>query len=285
MNIQSIIRTLLFMAIAIIIASCNSGKDSPRDAAGDSTKTGGPKTGGEIVVSVAASLKESMEELGNQFEKETGVHVLFNFAGSNELARQIIAAPKVDLFLSAAQNWMDTVEKGGRMVAGTRRDLLSNTLVVIANSASDWKLDAPCAMTKITFKNLSLGDPEAVPAGKYARQWLGSVQCDGKPLWDGMKDRVAPAPDVRAALALVVADPQMLGIVYKTDQLAFADKTRVLYEVKDGPPIRYVVAQIAEGSNPDAGKRFLDYLASDGARAVFEKHGFTSISTKAPSTP
>lgn len=239
----------------------------------------------EVIVSVAASLKESMEELGASFEATTGTHVLFNFAGSNELARQIIASPKADIFLSAAENWMDTVSAHGGVMEGTRHDILSNSLVVIANSGTAWKMDDPCAMASITFKNLSIGDPEAVPAGKYARTWLTSVQCGGTSLWEMVKDRMAPAPDVRAALGQVVASPEVIGVVYKTDQLAFKEKTRVLYEVNDGPPIRYVVAQIAGSPNPTDGKKFLDYLRSPAAERIFEKHGFTWIPAGGAATP
>ncbi len=145
---------------------------------------------------------------------------------------------------------------------------------------------APCAMASIPFKNLSMGDPEAVPAGKYGRTWLASVQCDGKSLWDAVKDRVAPAPDVRAALGLVVASTDVIGIVYKTDQLAFKGKTRVLFEVTDGgPPIRYVAAQIVGSPNSSDGGAFLDYLMSPEARRVFEKYGFTWIGSGGSTTP
>lgn len=264
------------VSVAMTLGACTSeNKVKPR---GDDSSVGRDASEKrEITVSVAASLKESMQELGASFEATTGTHVLFNFAGSNELARQIIASPKADIFLSAAENWMDTVSAHGGVMEGTRHDILSNSLVVIANSGAAWKMDDPCAMASITFKNLSIGDPEAVPAGKYARTWLTSVQCGGTSLWDMVKDRMAPAPDVRAALGQVVASPDVIGIVYKTDQLAFKEKTRVLYEVKDGPPIRYVVAQVNGSPNPSDGKKFLDYLRSPDAEKIFENHGFTWI--------
>jgi molybdate transport system substrate-binding protein len=220
-----------------------------------------------------------MQDLGKAFEKANGVKVIFNFAGSNELAQQIVATPKADLFLSAAENWMDTVEQKNRLVAGTRGDLLSNTLIVVAQKGATWKVDAPCAMATLGFKHLSLGDPKAVPAGKYAQKWLSSVVCGGDTLWNKVKDRVAPAPDVRAALGLVTADPDVVGIVYRSDWLAYKDKTDSLYEVKDGPAIRYVVAQIAGGPAPDDARKFLEFLGSVEARDVFEGHGFLPIAS------
>lgn len=274
------------MIVLIVVAgACSSQNDTSGGSDSTAANAPAPNENREITVFVAASLRESIQELGAMYEKQTGTRVLFNLAGSNELARQILAAPKADIFLSANENWMDTVDQAGRVVAGTRSQLLSNSLVVVAKTGSGWKLDDPCGLIPMKFKNLALGDPEAVPAGKYAKQWLSSVQCDGKPLWDAMKDRVAPAPDVRAALALVVADPRMIGIVYKTDWMAFADQSSVLYEVKDGPPIRYAVAQIAGSPNSEGAGKFLAYLKSAEAGQVFEKHGFTFLSQQAPTTP
>lgn len=239
----------------------------------------GSRDADEVVVFAAASLRDAMEELGSQFEEETKIKVLFNIAGSNVLAQQIVATPRADLFLSASQRWMDTVEEAGRLVAGTRRSVLSNRLVVIAHPQSAVTLNDPCALGALDFKYLALGDPDAVPAGQYARTWLASRTCGGQSLWQALEGRIAPTPDVRAALSLVLADPGLVGIVYKTDWLVFAGQARLLYEVpvEEGPAIRYVLAQIAESPNPDGARRFLDYLTKAPAREVFERHGFTPL--------
>lgn len=281
--INRIFYTFLFLALGVMVGACSSDKGSggSTDSTAAST-TPEPKENREIVVFVAASLRESIQELGAMFEKQTGTRVMFNLAGSNELARQILAAPKADIFLSAAENWMDTVEQAKRVMGGTRSSILSNMLVVVAKEGSEWKLDDPCGLATLKYKNLALGDPEAVPAGKYAKQWLTATQCNGKPLWDAVKAKVAPAPDVRAALAQVIANPDMIGMVYKTDWMAFQDKARVLYEVKDGPPISYAVAQIAESPNPDGAGKFLAYLKGAEAKQVFEKHGFTFTAQGSP---
>jgi molybdate transport system substrate-binding protein len=234
------------------------------------------------MVFAAASLREAMEELGAGFQQEAGVRVVFNFAGSNDLAHQIMATRGPDLFLSASKAWMDTVQSAGRVVEGTRRDLLANTLVVVASARDTSTVDGPCALATLPFRNLALGDPEAVPAGTYARTWLRSVECDGRPLWDAVQARVAPAPDVRAALGLVLADPRVIGIVYRTDQLAFAGRTRVLYEVQRGPPIRTVIARLGEGRAPADATRFYAYLAGPAGAEVFRRHGFTPLPATAP---
>ena len=233
----------------------------------------------EVVVFAAASLRDAMQAIGAGFEEETGVRVVFNFAGSNVLAQQIVAASGADVFLSANVRWMDAVAEAGRVMEGTRRVLLTNTLAVVAHPRSTWRLDAPCRLAEFGFKYLALGDPAAVPAGRYARDWLSAQTCDGRSLWQAVEDRVAPAPNVRAALGLVLAEPDLVGIVYKTDYLAFAQEARLLYEVPAaaGPPIRYTLAQVDAGPNPEAARRFLGYLNGETARRHFEPHGFTVL--------
>jgi len=256
------IRILLTLPLALsVLAACTRGGEQKAAAK-------------DVTVFAAASLRESMQELAAGYEKETGQKVTFNFAGSNDLAHQIDAARGMDLFLSASTAWMDTVQHRGRLVDGSRKDLLSNTLVVVANTSSTAAMSDPCALATLPFKHIATGDPQAVPAGIYAKKWMSSVQCGGKPLWDAVSARIAPTPDVRAAIGLVAADPQVAGLVYRSDQLAFADRTKVLYEVKDGPPIRYAVAQVSEGRNPDGAKGFLAYISTPQAAEVFARHGF-----------
>ena len=234
----------------------------------------------EILVFAAASLRESMEDIGQQFEEATGTKVLFNFAGSNDLAHQIIAAPRADIFLSANTSWMDSAEKAGRIHNHMRTDILANSLVVIANRQSTASMNAPCELSDLSFSHLALGNPDAVPAGKYARAWLASVICDGQPLWASLEERIVPAPDVRAALGLVLADPNVLGIVYNTDQIAFSNETSVLFTVTGGPPIRYVAARIADAPAPAAADSFYRYIAGPEAAEIFERHGFISLSNQ-----
>lgn len=269
-------KRIIPLAVLALLAACGGA-----DADGGAATADSPASG-EVLVFAAASLREAMEELGTAFQRESGTRVVFNFAGSNDLAHQIGAARGMDLFLSASEAWMDTVQNAGRLVPGTRRDLLGNALVVVANTRDASTLAEPCALASLPFRNLAMGDPDAVPAGTYARTWLRGVQCGGRPLWDAVQARVAPAPDVRAALGLVLADPGVIGIVYRTDQMAFADRTRVLYEVRDGPPIRYVLAQVAEGDNPAAARRFQDLLTGPRGAEVFRRHSFVPLAAAAP---
>lgn len=229
---------------------------------------------GEVVIFAAASLRDAMQSISAPFEEQSGVRTVFNFAGSNVLAQQIEAATAADVYLSANEQWMDYLEKAGRIEIDTRRTFASNSLVVIAHRSKPLQLDDPARLDELDFRFLSLADPEAVPAGRYARQYLQSLDANGE-LWNRLSQRVAPAPDVRAALAVVEADPEILGIVYSTDA-AFSQEVKVIYQVprQQGPDIRYSAALVRDAPHAEAGRRFLEFLAGPRAMRMLQAMGF-----------
>jgi molybdate transport system substrate-binding protein len=191
------------------------------------------------------------------------------------LAQQIVASSQADIFLSANERWMDHVEKAGRLIAGTRKPVLSNRLVIVAHAATDWQMDEGADLAAIEFEHLSLADPEAVPAGIYAKAFLQRTPYGDETLWDVLSPKVAPALDVRAALALVDADPAVIGIVYRTDARA-SGHVRILFEIPDSqvPPITYSAARVYRPDAPATAERFFDFLFSREAQAIFVQHGF-----------
>lgn len=170
---------------------------------------------------------------------------------------------------------MDRIESAGLVVPGTRTTFLSNRLVVIANRDSPPTLRSPEDLATASFEILALGDPKAVPAGQYAKEWLERISIGDATVWDRVKDRVSPGPDVRAALAMVEAHASTVGIVYRTD-VARSQKVRVLYEVPEdsGPKIRYVAAALAGRAQEADAKRFIAFLSGREARERFAKEGF-----------
>ncbi len=233
-----------------------------------------------LTLFVSASLTDVIREVGAAFKQTHEVELYYNFASSGALAQQLLAAPRADLYLSASQRWMDAVEAGGRLLDGTRRTLLSNTLVVIANRGTEVRLQSPADLEHLPFQYLSVGDPAHVPAGRYAKQWLASIPSgDGQSLWDKLAPRLSPAPDVRAALIQVEGSADALGIVYRTDYMARKDKVRRLYEVPpgQGPAIQYPAAILRASESPELAQAFLDFLGSPEAIALFEQHGFIVI--------
>ena len=220
----------------------------------------------EIGVFAAASLADVLTEIGKAWEAASGHHPVFNFGGSSDLARQILAGAPADVFFSADTVQMGLVVRQGLARAADSSDLLSNTLVVIVPASSMARVAA--ARDLSGFAKIALADPEAVPAGVYARSWL-----EAEGVWSALAERVIPMLHVRAALAAVESGNVDAGIVYKTDA-ARSSRARIALEVSPerGPKIRYPVAPLA-GSKPAAAS-FVAYLKSAAARAVFVRHGF-----------
>ena len=230
------------------------------------------------MVFAAASLHDVATEVAAAFERRFRTPVIFNFAGSNTLAQQIDAAPGADVFLSADRQWVDFLAAERRTVPETRRPVLANSLVVIAHRDSEIRIEDPRDLARAGYRFLALADPQGVPAGRYARGYLERIDLDGSSLWTAVADRVAPAVDVRAALALVESDPEILGIVYQTDALS-SPRVRQLYSfpATGDLPITYWAVLVADGAQPDPARRFLDFWSDPEAQGIAERLGFTKV--------
>ena len=220
----------------------------------------------EVDVSAAASLQDALRTIVRTYERRTHDHVVFNFGASSTLAMQIRAGAPVDLFFSADEAKLDAIE----IMPGTRRTLLSNTLVVVANRA----VRSPRDLTKLP--RIAIAEPSSVPDGIYARQWLQRLG-----LWQEILPRVIPTADVRAALAAVDGGNVDAAIVYRTDAL-LAKHARIAFEVTgpNAPRIAYPMAIVRGARPPAAARRFWEYLQSAEAAAVFRKFGFPSVSSR-----
>jgi molybdate transport system substrate-binding protein len=229
-----------------------------------------PLSAEELNVFAAASLTDALKEIGAAFEAASGHKVVYNLGASNDLARQIRAGAPADVFFSADKRQMDGLEKEGLVRAADRVDVLSNVLVVVVPADSSARVASPADLVR--FPRFALADPEAVPAGVYARAWLESV---GQ--WDTLKGRVVPALNVRAALAAVESGNAEAGIVYRTDA-AISKRARVVFEVprEQGPAIVYPLAPLAASRKAAAGA-FVRALTSAPARAIYLKYGFVVL--------
>jgi molybdate transport system substrate-binding protein len=235
----------------------------------------GPKGSPDIMVFAAASMRGVAEELGQTWERShPGDHVHYNFAGSNDLAKQIGATNQADVFISASEEWADVAEKSGKMIAGSRQVIAHNNLVVIAPVGSLVKVAGAIDVAELSGE-LVLANPDAVPAGKYARSWLQGKMYAGRSVWDVVKDRVVPMPDVRAALAMVAQRPQSVGIVYVSD-LKASDKVKSLYAIpaSECPPIRIVAMALSGPAGRERALGFVTSLRSPSSQEAFKKNGF-----------
>ncbi len=230
----------------------------------------------ELRVFAAASLQDAMREIAAAYQKQhPDVDVQLNLAGSNALARQIASSHAADIFFSADEKWMNYLDEKKLLVPGSRRSLLTNALVVVARKESTVQIDKPVDLATAHYEHLVLADPDAVPAGRYAKHYLMGIHYQSGTLWDAVQGKLVPALDVRAALAAVAADPRRVGIVYSSDLVA-SQGVRALYRVpvEQGPPIRYPVAQIAGRPHPAAAKALLAYLEGAQAAGVYQRFGF-----------
>jgi molybdate transport system substrate-binding protein len=231
-----------------------------------------PGTGraAELSVFAAASLTDALEEIAARYEKGGGDRIVLNLGASSTLARQIQEGAPADLFLSADEEKMDGLAKRKLLLPGTRKSVLSNTLVVVVPADSRLKISKAKDLAGRGVRALALAEPQTVPAGIYARKYL--VQ---QGVWSEVAGRVVPTENVRAALAAVESGNVDAGIVFRTDA-RISKRVRIAWEVPraEGPAISYPFAVIAGSERKEAARRFLAWLQSPPALAVFRKHGF-----------
>ena len=228
-----------------------------------------------ITVFAAASLKGPLDSAAAAWTKATGNAVTISYGGSSVLARQIEAGAPADVFLSAAVNWMDTLDQDRLIAADTRVKLWGNSLVIVAHDrkATPFTLDAATDLAAILGpEKLAMALVDAVPAGQYGKQALTSLG-----LWDQVEPAVVQTEDVRAALALVATGEAAFGIVYATDakaaQAAGQGVTVATFPADSHKPIIYPGAVVATSTKPEA-KAFLSFLASQPAADIFAAQGF-----------
>ncbi|WP_395395174.1 molybdate ABC transporter substrate-binding protein [Novosphingobium sp. BL-8A] len=224
------------------------------------------------LVLAAASLQEAMNAAADGWAAKGHPRPKISFAASSALARQIEAGAPADVFVSADEPWMDEVQAKGLVRKGTRVSFLTNDLVIVAPKSKPQRIAIkpgfPLARA-LGNGRLAVGDPAAVPAGIYAKQALTKLG-----VWDSVKDNLAPAENVRAALALVGRGAAPLGIVYATDARAEpAVVVAGVFPANSHPPISYPVAVLTASRNRDA-EGFRRYLISAEGKAVFRKFGF-----------
>ena len=231
-----------------------------------------PASAENVTVFAAASLKNGLDDFVNRWQQDTGHTVTISYAGSSALARQIIAGAPADIFISAAVKWADEVESAGFGTRSGRRDILGNTLVLIAHGKDATPMDITSNLDLaglLAGGKLAMAMVDAVPAGIYGKAALTSLG-----LWEKAAPSVAQADNVRAALALVSTGEAPYGIVYSTDAAA-ADNVTVIGTFPPGshPDIIYP-ALLLKGAADAADTLLFDALTNDEADAAFARHGF-----------
>ncbi|MCX8580277.1 molybdate ABC transporter substrate-binding protein [Gilliamella sp. B3482] len=219
----------------------------------------------KITVFAAASLTNAMQDIATSYKD---AEIVFSFASSSVLAKQIEQGAPADIFMSADQKWMNYLIE--HKVATDKQNLLKNGLVLIApkqsklekveiNANTDWQAILPKG------ERLAVGDPDHVPAGLYAKESLTNLG-----VFDKLLPQTAPASNVRDALMLVERNEAALGIVYSTDAKV-SDKVKIIgsFPAETFTPIEYPITLL----KPEA-KEFYQYLSSETAKKIFQKYGF-----------
>lgn len=234
----------------------------------------------EPLVFAAASLKTALDEVAAQWQRESGKKVLVSYAASNTLIKQIEQGAPADIFVSADLDWMDYGQQKNLINAQTRSNLLGNRIVLIAAKDATLTLNITHGFdlaSALKGGRLAVANVNSVPAGKYGKAALEKLGA-----WDGVKDKIAQAENVRAALALVSLREAPLGIVYQTDAASDPSVKIVATFPEDShPPIIYPIALTKTSTNPDA-LAFLRYIESAAARPAFEHEGFAVLGSRAP---
>lgn len=223
-----------------------------------------------LTVSAAISLKDALDELGREYERDhPGAKIAFNYGGSGTLQHQIEQGAPVDIFFSAAEKQMDELAAKGLVDVETRRDVVGNTLALIAPSSSD-SIHKFQDLANSDVKVVALGDAATVPAGMYARQTLEHLG-----LLAAVEKKAVYAKDVRQVLTYVATGNADAGLVYRTDAQTSPNVRTVFTAPPDShDPIRYPVAVLKASKNAAAARAFVEFLEGPHALEIFEKYGF-----------
>jgi molybdate transport system substrate-binding protein len=240
-------------------------------AAGAVVLSGAPVLAGqELMVAAAASLTNALKEVAGQFEKtHPGTKIVCNFVASGVLLQQMAKGAPVDVFAAADQETMNRAQEKNLIVPGSRKNFVSNRLVLIAPVDSKLALSGLKDLTRPEVKRVAVGNPATVPAGRYAKEAL--VQAG---LWDQLSPRFIMAESVRQVLDYVSRGEVDAGLVYETDAAIAKGKVKVIQTVTEPIPILYPLAVTVATDKKALAQEFLDFVLSPAAQEIFQRFGF-----------
>ncbi len=271
---QSLVKRMLTLfACASLLASSAALVACSQEKAADQaskTQSSQPAEKVELHLQAAASLKYSFDEIIPLWNaSHPNVTITGNFDASGTLAEQIKQGAPADIFISANQSKMNDVEKDGKVKEGTRTDLLENELVLIVPADSKLNISSIKDLTAAEVKHVAVGEPSAVPAGKYAQQSFESAG-----IADALAAKAVQGKDVTQVLTTVVSGNADAGLVYKTDALTQKDTVKIVGAVDGHDKVIYPAAELSTSKNPEIAHEFLEFLKTKEVAQIFEKYGF-----------
>lgn len=228
-----------------------------------------PQTTDNLLVSAAASLKDSLEEIKLLYQQtKSNSNLDYNFGASGALQQQIENGAPVDVFISAANKQMDALASKGLILADTRRTLLTNRLVLIVPSNSS-AITSFEQLTSANIIRIAIGEPRSVPAGEYAQEVFQNLGILAQ-----IKPKFVLANNVRQVLAAVESGNADAGVVYATDARISPRVKQVVIAPEIHSPIVYPIAVLKNSKNVAAAREYVQFLLSEQAQSVFRKYGF-----------
>ncbi|WP_274024875.1 molybdate ABC transporter substrate-binding protein [Vibrio parahaemolyticus] len=225
----------------------------------------------DLKVYAASSMTNAIDEIAQDFKEKYDVTVTPVYGGSSSIARQIINGAPADVFISANTKWMDYLVDEGVIDSDNVTNLVRNSLVLIAPQSSSIAVfnlaDAKAWEAALNGSRLALGNPTSVPAGMYAKESLTTLG-----VWKEIQTKVAPAKNVRLALALVERGEAPVGVVYKTDA-QLTSKVKIVGEFASDTHAAIVYPAAVVNDSTES-RQFFQYLKSEDAKRVFAHYGF-----------
>ncbi len=259
----------MLVCCSLLLVGCSKSSNGDSNTTADNEE----KAPVELNISAAASLKEVMADLETEYKKSNeNVNLVVNYGSSGSLQQQIEQGAPCDLFISAGQSQMNTLEDKGLLLDDTTKDLVENSLVLVAAKGVEITSFDDLKSDKVT--HIAVGEPESVPAGKYADEVLTNTG-----IKDSISDKLVFAKDVKEVLAWVSSGNADVGFVYLSDALS-SDSVNIVEnvdEVNNHSSITYPVSVIKDSTNVEEAKKFEDFLFTDSAQKIFEKYGYKSV--------
>lgn len=245
----------IYICFLLLLAGCSHSADKSVD----------------ITVGAAASMKDVLEAIGEQYEKEhQNINLTFTFSSTGTLQKQIEQGAPIDVFVSADPTAFEQLAEKKLVIAKQNRPLVYNELVLITPKQKARTIDSLSDLQDPTIRSIAIGIPETVPAGAYAKQWLQSAD-----VWEKLRSKYVFAKDVRQVLTYVESENADFGIVYRTD--AFSSKR--VHIAATAPrslnrQIAYKAGVVAQSKRQKEAEQFVTYLHSKKAAHIFDKYGF-----------
>lgn len=269
--------TTMLMGCTNEVSTLSTGSTTDLGSASSSNNKGT-----NLQIFAANSLEKAMPEVQNLYTQETGTTFAdTQFRGSGDLVEQMLAGAQVDVLITASSSTMDDADNDGLIDPETRVDMFVNDLVIVAAQSSDVTINSLEDIVNIEG-NIAIGEPGAVPAGKYANQSLASVGLysddsgNGGTYADSIASRVNQANSVGTAAQYVSTGECIIGFVYSSDIYRY-DGLKIVYTVpaETHKTIVYPGAVATSSENAEAAVDFINYcLTNENAAAIWAQYGF-----------